>query len=293
MSVETFLSATANGVYQGTLVAALVGLVLRLFRTNAATRYAVWFGTLLLVAALIPVHLFLANRERAALLPPATTLPGVTIVANAPNQPEADAAVDELADSVTFPELQATECDECGIATRTISASVEAKDEAPVAEVIPKDGPGLWRSENSKASTPPPISNRKPWNLEASISLPHSICLGLLAVWILVASVRGVTLARRLADVRRLKASSHRASEDLESLFTRLRDSLRTKRSVGLSISDSHRTAVVLGFIHPAVLLPGEMDEPTNRGEAEDVLRHELAHVDRWDDWGNLLQQII
>ncbi len=49
----------------------------------------------------------------------------------------------------------------------------------------------------------------------------------------------------------------------------------------------------MLGFAHPAVLLPSEMDKETTDGEVEHVLRHELAHVDRWDDWGNLAQQLI
>src|SRR5580658_3790032 len=62
---EQLLSATANGVYQGILLALLAGVSLRLFkRTNAATRHAVWFGVLLLVAALIPAHLFLACQPR-------------------------------------------------------------------------------------------------------------------------------------------------------------------------------------------------------------------------------------
>ena len=54
-----------------------------------------------------------------------------------------------------------------------------------------------------------------------------------------------------------------------------------------------HRAAVVLGFVHPVVLLPAEMDQDANEGEAEHVLRHELAHVDRRDDWWNLAQQLI
>src|SRR5271155_5255403 len=90
MSAETFttcerlLSATANGVYQGILVAALAGLTLRFFpRTNAATRHAVWFGVLLFVTALIPVHLFLSFRPRpempAATTPPASSMMDATL----------------------------------------------------------------------------------------------------------------------------------------------------------------------------------------------------------------------
>src|SRR5581483_5540850 len=40
-------------------------------------------------------------------------------------------------------------------------------------------------------------------------------------------------------------------------------------------------------------LLPAEMDKDAGDSDVEHVLRHELAHVDRWDDWGNLAQQFI
>jgi len=51
------VSAALNGVCQGMIVAALVGIGLRLIgRTNAATRHAVWFATLLLLVFIIPAH---------------------------------------------------------------------------------------------------------------------------------------------------------------------------------------------------------------------------------------------
>ncbi len=292
MSAETFLSATANGVYQGTLVAILVGLVLRMVRTNAATRYAVWFGTLLLVTALIPVHLLLASLAHPAILP-AATQPKPTLKAVTPAPSLTEAAALPTEDVAASPEPQANECAAGGIDTLLLCDVAEAHDEAPGGASISRDEPAILPAQNLLPSNEPSISKWPSWNFETSISLPHSICLGLLSVWVLIVAGRGALLARRLVDVRRLKASSRSASQGLQSLFHNLRGSLRTRRNVRLNISDTQRTAVVLGFIHPAVLLPGEMDETASRGEAEDILRHELAHVARWDDWGNLLQQTI
>jgi len=49
------------------------------------------------------------------------------------------------------------------------------------------------------------------------------------------------------------------------------------------------RSPILLGFFHPVVLLPVE-----DLTEAvEPVLRHELAHVSRRDDWANLIQQAV
>ena len=63
MSLELFcnglLSALVTGGYQGLLLTAVAALGLKLVpRTNAATRHAVWFAVLLVVAALPVAHLF-------------------------------------------------------------------------------------------------------------------------------------------------------------------------------------------------------------------------------------------
>src|SRR5258706_8956874 len=56
-AADQLVAAAANGIYQGIIVTLVVALSLRLFgRTNAATRHAVWFCTLLLVASLIIAH---------------------------------------------------------------------------------------------------------------------------------------------------------------------------------------------------------------------------------------------
>src|SRR5258708_10888976 len=54
---DQLVSAVINGVYQGMIVAALVGIGLRLIgKTNAATRHTVWFATLLLLVGIISAH---------------------------------------------------------------------------------------------------------------------------------------------------------------------------------------------------------------------------------------------
>src|SRR5436190_7338374 len=51
------VAAAVNGTYQGILITVLVAASLRMLRrTNAATRSAIWFGTLLLLALIIPAH---------------------------------------------------------------------------------------------------------------------------------------------------------------------------------------------------------------------------------------------
>ena len=60
------VTAGINGTIQGIMVALLVAGGLRLMgRTNAATRHAVWFATLLLLALIIPANLLREYLESA------------------------------------------------------------------------------------------------------------------------------------------------------------------------------------------------------------------------------------
>jgi beta-lactamase regulating signal transducer with metallopeptidase domain len=131
------------------------------------------------------------------------------------------------------------------------------------------------------------------WNRQASFNLPHWISLSLVAAWILLAGIHGGLMLGRISEVRRAKTTSSVPSLGLQNLFDKLRALLVARRHVQLRISNTHHTAVLLGFAHPVVLLPSEMDADVNEGEVELVLRHELAHVVRHDDWYNLAQQFV
>jgi beta-lactamase regulating signal transducer with metallopeptidase domain len=271
---ERLLSATANGVYQGILVAAIAGLTLRLFpRTNAATRHAVWFGVLLFVTALIPAHLLISCWSRPET--PAATIqsaPATMSVALAP--PYSGSTPESLNNTVALPAPELGQSDLAGGDSPSETASEDS---------------GLKSHADPVAAIVKAFST----NRETAINLPHWVCLCLVSAWALLASVRGGLIFGRIGEVRRVKTTSSVPSEGLQTLFDRLRDSLAARRNVRLRISSTHRAAVVLGFIHPVVLLPAEMDMDANGDEVEHVLRHELAHVDRRDDWGNLAQQLI
>jgi beta-lactamase regulating signal transducer with metallopeptidase domain len=289
---ERLLSATVNGVYQGTLVAITAGLTLRLFsRTNAATRHAIWFGVLLFVTALIPAHLLLSSRPRHE-IPAITSKPAFMAIALAPSSIGNTGDLPLAADA-GITDLQTEESMGGIIVGAPLSSGAGAQGDWSKGEIPAASRPDAAAEE--KVWPGMTTANSKPsfWNLETDISLPHSICLCLVSAWVLLAAVRGGLIARRLMEVRRVKTSSSVPSHGLQSLFDRLRDSLAARRNVRLRTSSTHRSAVVLGFVHPVVLLPTEMDQDANEAETELVLRHELAHVGRRDDWGNLAQQLI
>ncbi len=278
---ERLLSATANGVYQGILVAAVAGLSLRLFaRTNAATRHAVWFGVLLFVSALIPAHLLLSERSRPE-IPTAPMPPTADTMAVSPVPSYLGSTVTSLVDDAEFSVAQP---DQSGAAPHEDWASRE------IGSTKLDDGAVTVNAGSRFAR-----AILKPFSrsFKTAVSLPHSICLCLVSAWVLLASIRGGLIAARIGEVRRIKTTSTAPSQGLQTLFERLRSSLSARRNVQLKISGAHSAAVVLGFVHPVILLPAEMDKDGNEGELEHVLRHELAHVDRRDDWGNLAQHLV
>src|SRR5690349_20155114 len=73
------VAAAANSICQGIVVTVLVALSLHVLgRTNAATRHAVWFCTLLLLVAIVVAH-GLPGPPQAAKMPVVATdrIPGV------------------------------------------------------------------------------------------------------------------------------------------------------------------------------------------------------------------------
>jgi len=49
----------------------------------------------------------------------------------------------------------------------------------------------------------------------------------------------------------------------------------------------------VLGVLHPMVLLPGALMTGLTPDDLAAIVRHELAHIRRYDLWMNLLQRVI
>jgi beta-lactamase regulating signal transducer with metallopeptidase domain len=127
------------------------------------------------------------------------------------------------------------------------------------------------------------------FNLAGHSWLPARLSLTVLAGCSMLAAYRLGLVGSRLRRIRRLKADCTEATPDLTALFLDLCAQSKTKRTVTLGIARTDRSAVLLGFRHPKILLPAECDAQ----EAEPILRHELAHLHRRDDWTNLCQQLI
>jgi beta-lactamase regulating signal transducer with metallopeptidase domain len=64
-------------------------------------------------------------------------------------------------------------------------------------------------------------------------------------------------------------------------------------RPVAVRLSDAVDAPSVIGFFRPAVVMPRSLWSELSVEEQKQILQHEMAHLDRGDDWTNLLQKLL
>ena len=131
------------------------------------------------------------------------------------------------------------------------------------------------------------------WILASVTAVPRLASLVVLLVWLSVAAFRAGRLLGRLWQIRKIKQAAISAPPHLLELFARLRADLALQRPVELKICPLHSSPIALGFFRPVILLPEEHAVAPVPPETEHILRHELAHVRRRDDWANLAQNFV
>ena len=122
---------------------------------------------------------------------------------------------------------------------------------------------------------------------------PAALVALMVAAWAL-AVAGGV--ARLMLDLRHLRWMKGRARPMPESRQRRLPlwSSVRNRgRRAELAVLDDHTAAAVLGLGRPMIVVPRALLDALTDAELDQVVAHEHAHVERRDDWTNLLQRFI
>ena len=321
---DELMSAVLNGVYQGIILTVLVYLVLRLIgRTNAATRYWAWGATLVLVMAIIPAHYF---RHR---LSPDNSFP--TIAGREP-QPASDrnpVQLDEVpAPAAPFPDplglidrgpvldpepgtlpeanpIPVINPDgESQVQADSGASGIDQSKHTRAATLVGEEAKASRGSRSEISETQKGSSshdgwklerflNPVSWNLSSLAGFPKLTGVLLLLSWLSILVFKVGVLCGRLYQIRRIKETALPAGPELTGLFARLRADLAVGRPVDLKLCPVPASPVALGFFHPLILLPEEYANGPEAPEAEQILRHELAHVRRYDDWANLAQNFL
>jgi len=123
---------------------------------------------------------------------------------------------------------------------------------------------------------------------------PESWALYLFCAWAIVAAGSIFLVGRALRHLYMLRKSG--TAIDTTTLSPRIQEILRDEpslRKIALCTSEKVRVPTAIGLTKPAILIPAWVLQELSPDELTQIVLHELAHLRRWDDWTNLVQQIV
>jgi beta-lactamase regulating signal transducer with metallopeptidase domain len=247
------VSALFNACWQGLAIVAVTSVALRFFqRSSAATRYAIWFAALVVIAALPIVDFGLARivpaPVAASVQPTRFTVVQTGVVSYSYAKPLAS----HRAANVPTP-------------TTTIGYAVEQPlDALAQLRILAAATTARIGEALSFAATP------------------------ILLAWLFFSAVMLYRLGFAYARLRRVKRG-------LTPLVDARVDRLiaNSKRPVVVGIASDLTMPCVLGFAKPAIALPSNLAAELSHEDLERIVRHEHAHVRRWDDVANAVQLVV
>jgi len=123
-------------------------------------------------------------------------------------------------------------------------------------------------------------------------TLPEIPAPGLLAAaWALIILIGLLRIATGLLTVRRLarRATPVAAVPDWPAAV----QLPGRRRRAALAVSDDISGACAVGFVRPTILVSRALVSTLYREQLDAIVRHEQAHLDRYDDWTRLLQRLL
>jgi hypothetical protein len=112
--------------------------------------------------------------------------------------------------------------------------------------------------------------------------------VALLAAWTMLSAFRAHGLLRSLLHLRRLSQTAE-PTEPGAAVAAILAEG---QRSVQLCTSRLVKRPCFAGFFNPRIIVPTNLIDTLTAPELEQVVRHEMEHLRRRDDWTNLAQQV-
>ena len=133
-----------------------------------------------------------------------------------------------------------------------------------------------------------------PQVLGSTINLPESWALYIFAVWAVVASFALLRLGFGLWQLRRLRLSAVVVDvRGLDPLLRKPIEEFQASRPVELRTSERVQMPTAIGFFRPTIILPAWVLRELPVEQVHALLLHELAHLQRRDDWTNLIQKLL
>jgi beta-lactamase regulating signal transducer with metallopeptidase domain len=267
-------------LWQGTVLAVGIWGLLRVWRPNAATRYAIWWTTLvaLLLLLIAPLWLMPSLKMRLPLpLPLREVVSGETGDGARARQPAGTAG--SLRDALSA------------------RASAGADDKAPVL--------GLYGGDDSLATRIARVVNvvtrahsltladdhhadsLLPVTLPA---MPRALLAIGVGVWLGLALLGLLQLGVSVIELQRMKRACRPFPRLRERRLPRWRAARLTGRGARVCLSDEVRSASALGLGAAIIAINPSLLADVDDDELDHILLHEYAHIQRWDDWLQVAQ---
>jgi beta-lactamase regulating signal transducer with metallopeptidase domain len=270
--VNFAMTTLLNGIWQGTMLAGAMWLLLKLLpRLNPTTRFTVLWVTLLAVVAL-PLGP-LASR---VFIPSAQTDSHATAATNKPTT------------------LSPVKIREPKFNLQNAAASPESHRVS-----VPKAKPEPVSEQASESVQARNAASRSASPVMAAVEYPlirirSGRILGALEVtWAFLSLVMLGRLGFGYRELRRLKADALPVPADWQLRFRSLSVTNGVRRQTQLLVSSHIAAPMSLGFLNPAILIPQALLDTLSDSEIEHVVLHELAHLRRRDDWTSLAHKLI
>ena len=252
-----------HSLWQGALIAALAALVMRLFpRSNATTRYAVWYIALLAVVVI-----------------PAFT---VAMMTSAPRL---------LADSLQHASTSALSASPERTATTATAISAPQEFAAPhrhAANAAHRADPASASAPPRQRALPQPSAPRR-----LSILLPQTLTLIVAAIWILGAFFGLLRIALGYAALAKLQRDALPLPPGYREAMPLWTASCGTEhREMRLCVSPDVEVPVAIGLFDGMILMPDHLLHSFDQADIDRFSVHELAHLQRHDDWTCTVERI-
>src|ERR1051325_4539901 len=113
-----------------------------------------------------------------------------------------------------------------------------------------------------------------------------------MAAWLVIAGGLTARLAWSYRYLQNLKRRSTPVSGADQRRFELLLNTQQVRRPISLNSSSEILMPMAVGLSRPVIVIPEDLSQHLTEKEFDQVLLHELAHMQRWDDWTNFLQKL-
>jgi beta-lactamase regulating signal transducer with metallopeptidase domain len=128
---------------------------------------------------------------------------------------------------------------------------------------------------------------------EPAVAVPQRFAQFLFAVWYVSASVLVIRLILSYVRLQQLKASAVPLPPLYQHQVRRWLAAAGGRRTCRLCVSNRVPMPVAIGLLDPVIILPERLIEQLSDEEFDQIGLHEVAHLQRWDDYTNVFQKIV